>query len=375
MNAAPRLSDSPRPNAAAEADLCQELVSCLLCGGDDYRTVLIAADPVTGLGGNFRVVECRECGLAFTNPRPTVASIGQFYPVDYAPHAERGHRSSLRDRIARRLERAVLRTSFGYPPAARPGTRIASCLGRLMIRGSRQRQTWFPFRPPGRLLDFGCGAGGFLREMRDFGWQVEGLDVSAPVAAQVEQSTGIRVRAGTLPHPELRGESFDAVTMWNSLEHVHRPRETVKAARELLRPGGLLVIGVQNFESWSAGMFREHWHGLELPRHLTQFTPATLRRMLETEGFRVRSIDQIGRVGWIRHSARRSLQAGNARWWTKLLTWKPVAKAIAGWSDNQDYQAQRRKLQTLASKRAAGARPCQQNFAGLGRNPRATCQD
>lgn len=309
-----------------------EFVDCLQCGGGDHETVLIASDPVTGIGGHFRIVRCRDCGLAFTNPRPTVESIGRFYPDDYAPHQQREGRPTLRQRLHERLEQAVLCSSFGYPPAANLGTKALGVLGRFVIRGSRQRQTWIPFRSPGRLLDFGCGAGEFLRKMSRFGWRVEGLDISAETARRVSAAAGRPVHVGTLPHPDLEPASFDAVTLWNSLEHVHDPRATVRAAAELLRPGGLLVVGLQNFDSLSAKLFREHWDAIDLPRHLTHFTPATLRTLLESEGLRVQSLDQIERVGWIRHSARRQRAASDGTWRTKLLTWKPAAKLFARWT-------------------------------------------
>ena len=66
--------------------------------------------------------------------------------------------------------------------------------------------------------------------------------------------------------------------MWSSLEHVHEPRLAVRAAREVLRPGGLLVVYVPNLGSWSFRTFGEHWFALDLPRHLTHFTPETLGR-------------------------------------------------------------------------------------------------
>ncbi|GAB4136575.1 MAG: hypothetical protein Tsb009_03720 [Planctomycetaceae bacterium] len=312
----------------------QETVDCLHCGGHEFETVIIASDPITGLGGNFRLVRCRDCDLAFTNPRPTPASIGTFYPDDYQPYVARGWDESGRAKFHRAMERAVLQCKFGYPgPSITFKTRLLAALGQWRIRRSRQRQSWIPFREPGRLLDFGCGAGMFLQEMREFGWSVEGLDFSEPVAKQVEQTTGIKIHVGTLPHSELAEESFDAVTMWNSLEHVYNPRETVRHANRILRPGGVLVIGVPNFDSWGFRTFQQDWHGLELPRHLTHFTPQTLTATLEAEGYRVLSVDQIARVGWVRRSARNALKNGRGAKKLKWLRWKPVGIRVADWTE------------------------------------------
>jgi SAM-dependent methyltransferase len=313
-----------------------ETVACLLCGGKRFSPVVAAVDPVTRLGGYFHVVGCRSCGLQFTNPRPVPAEIGRFYPEDYRPWANRDGAGRLRTGIQRRLEQAVLRVDYAHPPQpARGRERLLAIAGKVWIRRSRQRQTWIPFRHPGRLLDFGCGRGDFLEEMRGFGWKVEGVEISPQAAAALEDRTGIRTHVGSLPHPDLKPQSFDAVTMWNALEHVHDPRGIVRAARDLLRTGGVLVIGVPNIDSWSFRHFREHWWQLELPRHLTHFTPTTLGELLRQEGLIVHSIDQIGRPGWLRKSVQRATAAGAADWRTRLLGSKWAAVAMANWSERR----------------------------------------
>ncbi|MGH7129890.1 MAG: methyltransferase domain-containing protein, partial [Planctomycetaceae bacterium] len=125
------------------------------------------------------------------------------------------------------------------------------------------------------------------------------------------------------------------LTMWNALEHVHQPRETVRAAAAALRRGGLLVIGVPNFDSWSFEKFQHHWHGLELPRHLTHFTPQTLCELLAREGLRVLSMQHVARVGWVRRSARRAQASG---WGTAALhacRFKPIGLRVADWTERR----------------------------------------
>ena len=115
-------------------------------------------------------------------------------------------------------------------------------------RGSfRKPPLWKPYHPPeawlaaligrGRLLDFGCGAGAFLERMHRQGWEVTGMDASPEMVEEIRTKLRFRVLVGTLPHPELTPESFDAVSMWHALEHVHQPRETLYEAWRLLSPG------------------------------------------------------------------------------------------------------------------------------------------
>ncbi|MEX0718609.1 MAG: class I SAM-dependent methyltransferase [Planctomycetaceae bacterium] len=302
-----------RPVRAAEPQVELERADCPLCGRDDARPVISAPDRTTGIGGEFHVVRCRACGAQYTNPRPTPETIGLFYPRGYSPWNENEERRPARARFMKSLERAVLETWLGYPrtaprePLPRP---LAARLGLLLIRRSRQRQSWIPWRAPGRLLDFGCGGGSFLMRMREFGWDVRGMDVSAECARAVTERTGIPVDVGTLPHPDVRPESFDAITLWNALEHVHSPRATLRAVREALSPGGLVVVGVPNIDSWTFREFGTDWHPLELPRHLTHFTPETLSRMLEAEGFRLLSLEHVSRPGFLRHSVELVQNAG-----------------------------------------------------------------
>jgi 2-polyprenyl-3-methyl-5-hydroxy-6-metoxy-1,4-benzoquinol methylase len=314
-----------------------ESVACLHCGGHDLQTVIECGDRLTQLGGHFRVVRCQACGLAFTNPRPTERSIGLFYPETYSPYSKRTLRTDRKKTIQHRLEHAVLRSHFGYPP--QPTSAKAAMMGAVgwaLIRTTRRRNSWIPFRAPGRLLDFGCGAGNYMKRMREHGWRVEGIDSSPRIAEQLRQSAGLRAHVGTLPHPNILPDSFDAITMWHSLEHVHAPRGVLRAAREALRPGGLLVVGVPNFGSWAFRRFQHHWKGLDLPRHLTHFTPQTLTPMVEAERFRVLSVAQVGHGRLVRESARRAHNAGSSgltTWASRPLMSRFISDRIANWAE------------------------------------------
>jgi 2-polyprenyl-3-methyl-5-hydroxy-6-metoxy-1,4-benzoquinol methylase len=310
-----------------------ENVACSLCGSHDYAPLLEWHDAEAG--AHLTVVRCRNCDLTFTNPRPTPDTIGHFYPNDYSCYELRSAVSQhWKARLRARVQRTILRADFAYPP--QPITRIEwlfSRLGRAWLRGGLRRSEWIPYRGEGRLLDFGCGAGAFLERMRDLGWHVEGLDMSTVAAHTVMRHRGIKVHVGTLPHRDLAAESFDCVTMWQALEHVHDPRQTVREARRLLRPRGLLVVAVPNVASWSFKHFGRHWFGLDVPRHLTHFTPDTLNAVLAAEGFRLLKLTYVGTDGWLRQSARRLAASGCGRGWLTACRWKPLAQTIAGWTE------------------------------------------
>src|SRR5439155_717056 len=98
--------------------------------------------------------------------------------------------------------------------------------------------------------------------------------------------------------------------MWQSLEHVHQPLGILREALRVLVPGGTAVIAVPNFEGYAARWFGPHWFGLDLPRHLTHFTPSTLTDMLRTAGFQVKTVRGLVHADWLRSSARLAVQAG-----------------------------------------------------------------
>ncbi len=92
---------------------------------------------------------------------------------------------------------------------------------------------------------------------------------------------------GALEKARFKPESFDAVTMWHVIEHVLDSYAVVKEARRVLKRRGVLVVGTPNFDSIQSTLFGKNWAHLDVPRHLHFFTSASLRKMLEENGFHV----------------------------------------------------------------------------------------
>jgi SAM-dependent methyltransferase len=269
---------------------------CLLCGSAVQTPLLEAADS-DGVGLRFLIVKCNRCGLCYTNPRPDLGSINQFYPADYQCHQ-------------------------GKVASCKPapyGARLARLL---------------PIRGLARLLDFGCGAGDFLARMHALGWNVTGLDMVEVAVARVRDQHGLPAHVGTLPNPLWTDACFEAITMWQSLEHVHQPLDVLHAAYRLLTSGGKLIVTTPNFAGLGSRWFGSDWYGLDVPRHLTHFTPETLRMMLGRAGFEGIEIRQQRHNSWIRHSARGGflktrLGSGLVGWWGSMTGRAEGLMAIA----------------------------------------------
>lgn len=240
---------------------------CPLCGGDDLRLFagtegdFGAAADVRSFGSSrpaiepVRVLECGACGLGFREPRPTAPELEARYRIlrdELYVEEEKGRRRSCR-RSLRLFER--------YAPDGR-----------------------------GRLLDVGCSAGFFLSEAAAAGWSVFGLEPSAWKAARARALLGRerrgRIQETTLEKAPFAGGAFDALVMWDVLEHVADPGLAVEQAARLLRPGGILALNVPDVRSLVARLLRRRWP-LLLPEHLFYFSRHSLRRLLGGAGFDV----------------------------------------------------------------------------------------
>lgn len=237
--------------------------ACPGCGAEqtDPQVLLRGRDRLIGAPGEFEVVGCPRCGLAYTEPRLRPEDFATYYPDTYSAYEP----STDRDRPS-------------------PGERLGALNLRLIVRFGTYRRIWR--RPPGRLLDVGCGAGDLAAVFAAGGWQAYGIDPSERAVAHARRA-GVEAWAGALedgaPWPD---RYFDAVVFNHSLEHVGRPAEAIAEAARLLRPGGLLGIAVPNFGSWHRRLFGSAWFQLDLPRHLQHFDRDSLRALVEAAGLR-----------------------------------------------------------------------------------------
>jgi SAM-dependent methyltransferase len=272
---------------------------CPLCSGRHGTPLIEGQDHNGGTDGLwFAVVQCDSCGTCFTNPRPDPASICQFYPANYTPY-QKHHRHGRR-----------------WNPLK-------------LLKKPRVEKRPIPWHGQGRLLDFGCGSGAFLVDMKRRGWDVVGIDTSNRMVERLRDDFGIRAYVGSLPHLELEPESFDVVTMWHSLEHVHDPAPILREIRHLLAPGGKVVISVPNIDSLPFRWFGRHWFGLELPRHLTHFTPVSVMQLLQRCGFATEPIQHVRHADWLCAAAKRACAANrDAPLWQRLLRWRIAANAV-----------------------------------------------
>lgn len=282
----------PGQTLAATCPLCGNRSACVLPFRYEFRDRLLQG------------VECATCGLARLHPMPSDDEIASLYAEAYF--------TACTEEVGAHGKRAYMDLAADGHASRR---RDAIRLDRLLCGASGRR---------GRFCEVGCGPGFFLAEMRSLGWQVQGLEISEFAARHARDALGLEVEQGSLVPGKLPRETFDAILLGDVLEHLPRPREALTAVWCSLVPGGAVAVVVPstlNLLSARLGMavYRSRGRSKTLrlpPYHLFEYTPRSLRTMLETSGFRVDRLRQsavpLGKMGlrgsWIENAGKAALQ-------------------------------------------------------------------
>ena len=231
-------------------------IHCPVCRVQQARFWFIKND--------FTIWRCLECGFIFVHPSPSdTAHI--YAGEDYFRGTHRG---------------------FGYIDYEADKIPLRPFFEALLERIERR----LSFR--GEILDVGAASGFFLKLAKERGWKAAGLEIS-PYAVREAQRSGLDVRCGALGE-NIFDRRFDAVTMLDVIEHLPDPQAAVASCRDLLRPGGPLVINTPDTSSLLARFLGKRWYSFVPPEHLSYFNAKNLSKLLVRNSFRV---EEVGRIG------------------------------------------------------------------------------
>jgi len=272
--------------------------TCPLCEGRGVELHGNLRDVLYGAPGCWGFLRCENprCRLIWLHPTPVRQDIGLAYRC-YFTHPESFESPGLSARLRSRLY-------AGYQCLLRG---LDSLFGLGSARDALERRHLDP-RSRGRLLDVGCGDGSFLYRMQQQGWQVTGIDLDPQAIAAARQRYGLELVVGDLLSPLCAPGLFAAVTMSHGMRHLLDPRETLNEVLRIIRPAGFLVLVPPNPDSMGHQRHGAHWFGLDPPRHLHLFPPATLRALVEQAGFRVVALETTAVHADIFWGASRSIR-------------------------------------------------------------------
>ena len=239
-----------------------ESPDCAICRTNKYLSVLWNGVTTWEHPGRFNFVKCLKCGLVFQSPRALFKDAVIYYPSEsYWGRDVRNFKKV--NGWKKERERAYHHLYKGI----------------------------FMRKKKGVMLDIGSGLGLFLSKFKDLGWKVIGTDISSDIGKYSKKIFDITVQIGDFVKLNLPYKEFDLITMNGVFEHIYNPRETLIKAKKILNKDGLLVIEVPNIESLGYLIHRKNWYHLQPGRHIYQFSPKTLNRLLVDCGFKIEEIN------------------------------------------------------------------------------------
>jgi len=210
----------------------------------------------------FKLDSCAACHCLFLNPAPGTDEIAGYYPENYWWNTSRPSLLKVFERIYRRL---ALHDHIAFITAS------ASRMGNGQIR----------------ILDVGCGSATLLGILKTRGFDVVGVDTSSEASRVARETYGVQVIVGSLDQAGLAEESLDIVTLFHVMEHVTNPRDVLADVRRLLKTSGSMILQVPNIDSWQFRWFGARWYGLDIPRHVIDYSLRAIVGLVEGAGFKV----------------------------------------------------------------------------------------
>lgn len=222
--------------------------ACPACGSSNVKPFLRSRDWFYMRQPMYQLVHCANCHLGWLQNAPPPEEMASHYGADY--------------------DRVITTPGDIYPH-----------------HWDRVRNKLLQYAQSGSILDIGCSSGSFLRTLKGEGWKLYGIEMSRVVADQARATTGADVFVGDVLDASFPENTFDAVSGFHVLEHMYDPRQVMTNVLSWLKPGGIFTLTLPNIDSLEARIFARYWFGLDVPRHLWQFSPRALSAMASSVGF------------------------------------------------------------------------------------------
>lgn len=228
---------------------------CPVCNSTTINPLLTATDFSVSKE-DFVIWQCSDCSLRFTQDVPDESSIGPYYASpDYISHSNTD--KGLLNKLYQRVRNFTLEQ------------KASLIIGQTKAKGV--------------VLDVGAGIGAFLSVMKEKGWRVKGIEPDEVARANAKTLFDLSLSQPSELY-SLPTNSYDAITLWHVLEHVHDLHNYVEQLKNLLLPNGKIFIAVPNYTSADAAAYRNYWAAYDVPRHLYHFTPKAIETLMKLHG-------------------------------------------------------------------------------------------
>ncbi len=244
----------------------KQIKMCPLCASQEFKKTF----EVKGL----KISKCSQCGFRFMNPCLNDEGMGLLYKnskilIETNPALESYYEYGVGNMKSKTYQDYV---------------KVLSLLERV-----------YPVSEKPKLFEIGYGSGAFLKEARERGWQVDGTDTSED-NFRLLTNEGVTVQLGSFDDFEVSSNKYQAVALWDVIEHTISPKDFIRKAYEMLVPGGLLVIVTPNVSGLLNKVseflyfvsFRKIKFGINqlyCLEHVGYFNQKNLKKLVEDEGF------------------------------------------------------------------------------------------
>lgn len=210
----------------------------------------------------FQLVWNAEKDILITHPQPSLEELPSYYKSeDYISHTDSS--KSLFDKAYQSVKKMMLAQKL-----------------KLINSFATEEKT---------ILDIGAGTGDFLQYISKHNWRVSGVEPNEK-ARNLAKSKNLNLLRDL---SSFNNEKFDVITLWHVLEHIPNLKEQIEQFHHLLKPNGVLVIAVPNFESYDAKYYKEYWAAYDVPRHLWHFSKQGIKRLFTKYNFVQKSIHPL----------------------------------------------------------------------------------
>jgi 2-polyprenyl-3-methyl-5-hydroxy-6-metoxy-1,4-benzoquinol methylase len=232
---------------------------CPVCKSQNINPLLTIKDYSVSKE-EFVIWQCADCSLRFTQDIPDENDIGPYYKSpDYISHTntDRGFINKTYQKVREHtLEEKA----------------------KLIIKETGETS--------GNLLDIGSGTGAFLAVMKKKGWEVRGVEPDEDARRLAKQLYNLDIDDPSVLN-DVRGSSFNAITLWHVLEHVHSVHGYIEQLKRILKPEGKLFIAMPNYQSTDSNIYRSYWAAYDVPRHLYHFSPKSIEVLMRKHGLKI----------------------------------------------------------------------------------------